>query len=140
MAAENGLRAELAQDLIVAGIAAAQRLGKPMVIAVCDAGGNLRSFHRMDNAPLMSSGIAQDKAYTAVGFGRPTHEWYDAIAADPALALGFVHTPRLVIFGGGFPLIADGVLLGGIGVSGGDTAEDMRCARDALSACGLRCS
>jgi uncharacterized protein GlcG (DUF336 family) len=131
------LSGETAQALIAAAIVAAREIETPVAIAVCDATGQLQSYHRMDGAPLMSAGIAQDKAYTAAGFGRPTHEWHPAIAGDAPLLHGFVHTPRLVIFGGGYPLRANGHLLGGIGVSGGETAQDMQCAEAAMEACGL---
>jgi uncharacterized protein GlcG (DUF336 family) len=131
------LSAAAAQRLIDAAITAATSLDTAMVIAICDVGGHLQAYHRMDGAPLMSCQIAQDKAYTAVGFGRPTHEWLAVIKADPALELGLVHRPRFVIYGGGYPIHQGADLIAGIGVSGGESAEDMQCARDALASCGL---
>nr|WP_308113420.1 heme-binding protein [Alicyclobacillus tolerans] len=44
-----------------------------------------------------------------------------------------VHTPRLTAFGGGFPIKIDGVLVGGIGVSGGHYTQDMMCAQAGLA-------
>lgn len=129
--------AEAAQRLIAAAVDAARAEGKAMVIAVVDGGGTLKAYHRMDGAPLLSVGIAQDKAYTAAGFGMPTHQWHDFIKDDPPLRDGIVHTPRLVVFGGGYPLFADGRLVGGIGLSGGHYTDDMRIAEAALAAAGF---
>ena len=96
----------------VAGAAADRRrcshaggLGKAFTIAVVDAAGVLKALERMDGAPLLSIQVAQDKAYTAVGFGMPTHTWHDFIKDDPPLADGATAgIDRLVIFGGGFPI------------------------------------
>lgn len=125
---------EAAKRLIAAAEKKAQELKKAMVIAVCDESGNLKAFSRMDGAPLLSVQIAQDKAYTAVGFGIATHQWYEFIKGDAPLLAGIVHTPRLVVFGGGYPITVDNQVVGGIGVSGGHYSEDMECAEAALKA------
>ena len=95
---------EAADILIAAGTEAAHEIKVPMVIAVVDESGVLKAFRRMDGAALLSVDIAKDKAYTAVAFGIPTHGWYDFIKNDPPLLHGITHTPRLVVFGGGYPL------------------------------------
>ncbi len=128
------LTAEAAKKLVAAAEKKASELKKPMVIAVCDESGNLKEFTRMDNAPLLSVQIAQDKAYTAISFGIATHEWFEFIKDDPPLLAGIVHTPRLVVFGGGYPVSIDGQVVGGIGVSGGHYSEDMQVAEAALKA------
>src|SRR6476469_6868906 len=84
--------------------AKAREMGAPMVIAVVDESGVLKAFSRMDGAPLLSVEVAQDKAYTAVAFGMPTHEWFNFIKEDPPLLHGITKTPRLVVFGGGYPI------------------------------------
>lgn len=123
-----------ADKLLDAAQAAAQEMGVPMVIAVVDESGVLKAFRRMDGAALLSVEIAQDKAYTAVSFGIPTHGWFDFIKNDPPLLHGIVKTPRLVVFGGGYPLTVDGQTVGGIGVSGGHYEQDMKVAEAALAA------
>ena len=128
------LTAEAAKKLVAAAEKKAEELKKPMVITVCDESGNLKEFTRMDNAPLLSVQIAQDKAYTAISFGIATHEWFEFIKDDPPLLAGIVHTPRLVVFGGGYPISIDGQVVGGIGVSGGHYSEDMQVAEAALKA------
>ena len=60
---------ELAHRMIAAAEAKASELGVPMNIAVVDESGVLKAFSRMDGAALLSVQIAQDKAYTAAGFG-----------------------------------------------------------------------
>ncbi len=128
---------ELAAKLVEGAVAKAREIGVPMCIAVTDPSGTLVQFLRMDGAQLLSVGIAQDKAYTAVSFSMATHEWYDFIKNDPPLLHGIVHTPRLVVFGGGYPVKVDGKLVGGIGVSGGHYSQDMEVAKAGLAAAGL---
>src|ERR1700676_478450 len=92
---------ELAHQVVAAAEAKAKAMGHPFVIAVCDESGVLKAFSRMDGAALLSVQIAQDKAYTAVGFGLPTHGWHDFIKDDAQLAAGApTGIDRLVIFGG----------------------------------------
>jgi uncharacterized protein GlcG (DUF336 family) len=120
--------------LIEAATAKAIEIGTPMVIAIVDEAGTLKAFRRMDGAPSLSVEIATNKAYTAVSFGIPTHGWFDFIKNDPPLLHGIVHTPRLVVFGGGYPISEDGHIIAGIGVSGGHYAQDMQVAEAALAA------
>ena len=110
----------------------AEELGIKINASIVDEGANLKAFIRMDEAALLSGEIAQNKAYTAAAFGKPTHEWYPMIQDEPALLTGIVHTNRLVVFGGGIPLFYNGVIVGGIGVSGGTADEDVQCATAGL--------
>ena len=66
----------------------------------------------------------------------PTHAWFEFIKNDPPLLHGITHTPRLVVFGGGFPITIKGEIVGAIGLSGGHYTQDMECARAALQAIG----
>lgn len=126
---------DAAHRMIAAAEAKATEIGVPVCIAIADTGGNVKAFSRMDGAPLPSSQVAQDKAYTAVGFGRPTHEWHDIIKDDAPLAAGALPgIKRLVIFGGGYPVQVDGAVVGAIGVSGGSYAEDQQVAEAGLAA------
>jgi uncharacterized protein GlcG (DUF336 family) len=135
--AKSSISTEAAGRLIAAAEAKAVELGKAFVIAVVDDGGVLKAFSRMDGAPLLSVQVAQDKAYTAVGFGMPTHGWHDFIKDDPPLADGAPSgIDRLVVFGGGYPLLAGDQLVGGIGVSGGHYSDDMQVAEAAVAAFG----
>ncbi|CAM3768613.1 GlcG/HbpS family heme-binding protein [Bordetella tumulicola] len=112
----------------------ARSLGLAMSIAVTDTAGHLKSFLRMDGASLISLQIAQDKAYTSSATGLPTHMWHEYIKEDAPLLHGIVHTPRFIVFGGGFPIKENGNVIGAIGLSGGHYSQDMECARAALAA------
>ncbi len=125
-----------AERAIDAAAKKAAEMGLKMCIAVTDESGDLKAFRRMDGAPKLSIQIAEDKAYTAVSFSMPTHAWYDFIKDDPPLLHGITHTPRLIVFGGGFPIVLEGEMVGGIGVSGAHYSQDMECARAALQAIG----
>jgi uncharacterized protein GlcG (DUF336 family) len=126
---------DLARRMIAAAEAKADEMGHPFVIAVVDESGVLKAFSRMDGAALLSVQVAQDKAYTAVGFGLPTHGWHDFIKDDPPLALGAPSgIDRLVVFGGDYPITTGDQVIGGIGVSGGHYSQDMEVAEAGLSA------
>jgi len=122
---------------IEAAIGHAESLGVRVNAAMCDAGGNLIAFLRMPAAPLHSITIAEDKAYTAAGFGIATGAWAALLGGDEHLRAGLMLRPRLVMLGGGLPLLRDGQCLGGIGVSGGSEAQDVLCASAGLAAIGF---
>lgn len=114
-----------AEQILAGSIAHAGALSVPVCVAVSDLSGQLLAFARMDGAPLLSVALAQDKAYTVTAFGGlPTHAWFDVIKDDPALLHGIVKADRLVIFGGGVPVLAGTALAGAVGVSGGSAEQD----------------
>ncbi|HEX4012210.1 MAG TPA: heme-binding protein [Solirubrobacteraceae bacterium] len=128
---------DLARRIIAAAEAKANEIGVPMVIAVCDESGVLKAFSRMNGAALLSVQIAQDKAYTAAGFGLPSGGWHDFIKDDPPLAAGAVGgIDRLVVFGGGFPISVGDRIVGAVGVSGGHYSQDVEVAEAGLGAVG----
>ena len=133
---KRSIDAKTAEQAIEAAAKKAAELGLRMCIAVTDEAGDLKAFRRMDGAPKLSTEIATNKAYTAASFGMSTHAWFDFIKNDPPLLHGITHTPRLVVFGGGFPIHLEGEIVGAIGLSGGHYTQDMECARAALAAIG----
>ncbi len=134
---KTSISTDLARRMIAAAEAKASEMGTPMVIAVCDESGVLKAFSRMDGAALLSVQIAQDKAYTAVGFGLPTDGWHEFIKDDPPLATGAVGgIDRLVVFGGGYPIKLGDTIVGAIGVSGGHYSQDMEVAQAGLAVVG----
>jgi uncharacterized protein GlcG (DUF336 family) len=120
--------------MLDAAIDMSKEMKKAMCIAITNEAGQLKAFHSMDGAPHLSIEISQNKAYTASAFGIATHTWWDFIKNDPPLLHSITHTPRLVTFGGGYPIMENGQLIGAIGVSGGHYSEDMEVARAALDA------
>lgn len=119
---------EAARRAVTACVERAKELGVEAAIAVVDQAGNLKAFARMDGAPLLSSRIAQDKAWTAAAFCLPTHQWWDLVKDEPPLLHGIVKTHRLIVFGGGVPLRSGDDVVGGIGVSGGSAEQDREIA------------
>jgi uncharacterized protein GlcG (DUF336 family) len=131
---KESISSDLAQRMIQAAEAKAHTLGGPFVIAIVDESGVLKAFLRMDGAPLFSVQVAQDKAYTAAGFGISTDAWFDLIKDDPPLAHGAAAgIERLIVFGGRYPIQINGHIVGGIGVSGGHYTQDMEVAQAALA-------
>ena len=108
----------------------ASLIGISMCIAIVDESGQLVAFERMDGGKVTSSIIAQDKAFTAAGARKATHE-YNAACQPGNLVFG-IHTAiggRLCVVGGGLPVTVDGEVVGGIGLSSGTPQQDMECAQ-----------
>jgi uncharacterized protein GlcG (DUF336 family) len=129
------------QSALVAAQAAMARADELKIgvhVAVVDRAGLELVYLRHNGAFLHSAQIARDKAYTAAGFGFPTSAWLDILEANPALRHGIPQRERLVVFGGGLPILAEGRCVGGIGVSGGPEAQDEACALAGLEAIGLQ--
>src|SRR5579872_1024556 len=109
---KSSITLEAAERMIQAAEAKSREMGKAMCIDVCDSDGTLKAFRRMDGAALLSVQIAQDKAYTAISFGGlATHEWHEFIKNDPPLLHGIIKTDRLIVFGGGYAIKADGAII-----------------------------
>lgn len=117
-----------AERAVRAAVERATELGVAVVVAVADAAGELKAYARMDGAPLLSVRIAQDKAWTAAAFGLPTDAWWGLVKDEPPLLHGIVKTDRLIIFAGGLPLVVEGRVVGGIGVSGASGEQDRAIA------------
>ncbi len=120
-----------AKRLIEAVEAEADRQGKKAVIAVCNAEGNPVAVHVMDGAFLVSYEVAVKKAYTSVAVKMPTIEL--AKLAQPGQTFyGLANLEKMVIFGGGVPLMENGRIIGGLGISGGTGEEDHALCEYAL--------
>jgi len=126
---------EAAQALLAQARRASAARGFAATIAITDAGGHLRAFERADAAPFLTSDVAINKAWTAASFGLATHQW-NQYMAEPAVA-PLAHHPRLMPVGGGVPIFYEGRLVGGIGISGGSSAQDHAAAEEALRNAGL---
>jgi uncharacterized protein GlcG (DUF336 family) len=127
----SGLTLQIARKMLKAGEKEALKQGVPMAMAISDSGGNLLAFERMDGTMLCSIQIAMDKAYTAVFGKQHTGDFAGAYKAGVLIPL-FFHE-RWITFPGGFPLTRQGVIFGGLGVSGG-VIEDLYVAQAALKA------
>ena len=124
---------ELARKMVDAAVAKAGELGVNENVAILDDGGNLKAFGRMDGAPILSTEIAQNKAYTAL-FGVSTQDFFNFIQRDPSLLAGIPTLSRVAAWGGGVPIKVDGEIVGAIGLSGAPAVQnDVDCARAALA-------
>ncbi len=115
----------LAKQLAERVEAQAREMGVNAVVAVSDAGGNLVLCECMDNSYYASRDIAINKAYTVVALKMSTAK-LASLAAPGGPLYGIQHTNggRIVIFGGGDPLVVNGNVIGGVGVSGGSAEQD----------------
>jgi glc operon protein GlcG len=100
--------------------------GKAAVIAVADAHGELIGLLRLDGAPLPSIVIATNKAWTAARERKPSRELGQA-ARDlvNGFDMAYYGDPRYIGWGGGVPVIIDGIVVGSVAVSGLPEQEDM---------------
>jgi uncharacterized protein GlcG (DUF336 family) len=126
---------QAATAMIGAATSRAETLGALVSVAVVDAGGNLIAFSRMDGAEIAGPSLAVDKAYTAVSHSISTQE-LGVLAAPGGELFGIQANGggRYVIFGGGIPIRDGGLIVGGIGVSGGAVEQDVACAEAGLAA------
>ena len=129
------ITSEETRSIISAAEEKAKEIGQPMNVAVVDAGTNLKTFHRMEDAWLGSIDIAINKAFTAASFKLSTQEL--AEMAQPGQPLFGIHTTnagRVVVFAGGIPLERDGEVVGAVGVSGGTVDQDQQVAEAGAAA------
>ena len=125
-----------AMTMIHGCLARAQEEGWNLHIAIIDNHGNLKAYHRMDDAQALSHDIAMAKARTAALSPRSTQQWGEMAFGNGVSAAAFV--PGLNYFTGGLPIMtAEGQHIGGIGVSGDTGANDAICAQAGIDAAGL---
>jgi uncharacterized protein GlcG (DUF336 family) len=119
---------EQAKKVVAAAEAEARKNNWNVVIAVLDSGGHLVLLQRLDNTQFASVEVAQQKAYSAVAFRRPTKVFQDGVAAGGE-GLRLLKLAGATPVEGGLPLIADGKLVGSIGVSGVTSQQDNQIAK-----------
>lgn len=133
--AQASIAGATATALIDAARAACDDIGIEVTIAVTDNAGHLKTFYRSDKAPFLTGEVAIDKAWTAASFGLATHVWSAIIGNSEVAQLA--HRPRLVAVGGGYPILVDGQVVGGLGISGGDARQDQQACEMALKTTGF---
>lgn len=120
----DSISREEARQVVDAALAEAERISVPMNVAVVDAGSNLLLFERQDSAWLGGGDVAVDKAFTARAFDMETGQLGQFTQpGGPAYGLHVSNGGRVMILAGGFPLVRDGVVVGGIGVCGGHAID-----------------
>jgi glc operon protein GlcG len=117
-----------AKRVMDGALAKARELNVRVSIAICDAGGRLFAFQRMEDSILASVFASQGKAFTAVIVGRPSGD-VPAPKDNPALVGVAAAAGGILIAGkGGFPLLRDGIVVGACGVAGATWDQDEMCA------------
>ncbi|WFZ30978.1 two-domain cob(I)yrinic acid a,c-diamide adenosyltransferase PduO [Citrobacter portucalensis] len=126
-------------QLTRAAVTRAEELQVPIVISIVDANGTQMVTWRMPDALLVSSELAPKKAWTAVAMKTATHKLTSAVQPGAALyGLESHMQGKVVTFGGGYALWREGLLLGGLGISGGSVEQDMDIAETAIAAINVR--
>ena len=106
-----------------------QKNGWNVAVAIVDNHGFLVYFERMDNTQTASMDIAVGKARAAATFRRPTRVFMEAInKGSPATAT----LPGVFASPGGLPIMVDGKVTGGVGVSGATGDQDEQCSKAGL--------
>jgi uncharacterized protein GlcG (DUF336 family) len=116
-----------ANRMVQAAVAKADELSVKVSIAVCDAGGNLLAFNRMQGASAVSATVAQGKAAASAGFGRAS----GTLQADSPVIQSVIATMggRMLPAQGAVPVLKDGEVVGAIGGSGATSQQDEECAQ-----------
>lgn len=130
----RSISARAAYQAVGAAMARAEADGLAIAACVVDAGGLPVAQVRMAGAPFHSNDIARDKAYTAMSFRLPTEALGAELSANPVLHDGIARRPGTILFGGGLPIVENGHVIGGIGVSGASEQRDRTIAQAGLSA------
>lgn len=106
---------------------------QPVAVVVVDTAGQVVASARAAGLNAVATGFAQRKALASVTFGAPTQALNEGFSQDPLLAAAFTGSSELSLLPGGFPLHADGVCIGGLGVSGGHYSQDHAIGEKALA-------
>ena len=135
--AYTSLTLEDAKQMLSAAEAKAASLGIPYCVAVVDAGGHLMAFLRQDDALIGSVDLAIDKATTARIFDKATSDLATlAQSGKPLFGIQESNAGKVVIFGGGVPVVLDETIVGAVGTSAGTVEQDIAVAEAAIAALG----
>jgi uncharacterized protein GlcG (DUF336 family) len=128
-----------ARHMVAAAIRKSEDIGVLETICVVDDGGYPLALERMDGARITGPQIAWNKAFTAAGHKRSTHLFNQmpngpALPGNEAFGIQWSFDGKFAIFVGGFPIVVDDEVVGGIGLSGGNGEQDTQCGVAALQA------
>jgi glc operon protein GlcG len=124
---------EQATKVIAGAEAEAKKNNWPVAIVVLDSGGHIVALHRLDNTQFGSVEVARQKAWSAVAYRRPSKAFQDVVAGGGA-GLRILGLEGASPIEGGLPLMADGKLVGAIGVSGVTGEQDSQIAAAGVAA------
>ena len=124
-----GLSLEEANRIAEGAVAKARELNIRISAAVCDAGGRLVAFQRMDNAIFASVYGSQGKAIASAAFGRPSGEMAERADQPTPRGVALAEGGHMIMGQGAVPIIRNGAVEGACGVGGGTAQQDEDCAR-----------
>jgi len=119
---------EAAKKAMAAAEAEALKNNWPMAIAILDSTGHIVMLHRLDNTQYGSIRVAEDKAHTALDFKRPSKVFEDLVAQG-GIGMRTLGLRGATPLEGGVPIIADGKIIGAVGVSGATAQQDGQVAK-----------
>ena len=119
---------EAAKKAMAAAEAEAVKNNWPMAIVILDSTGHIVMLHRLDNTQYGSIRVAQDKAQTALDFRRPSKVFEDLVAQG-GIGMRTLGLRGATPLEGGVPIIADGKIIGAVGVSGATAQQDGQVAK-----------
>ncbi len=122
-----------ANRMLEGAIAHAQGLNIKVNVAVCDAGGRLIAFSRMDGAIWAGVYGSQGKAVASAAFGRTSGELQDRADQPTPRGIAIAEGGHMIMGQGGVPVIKDGSVEGAVGVGGGTSQQDEDCANAGIS-------
>ena len=132
------LSVDAIQSLLNAALARAKELNVRVHISIYDASAQLAGFVSCDGASRIAVTTAHEKAFTAVSTGMTTQQWAAYVDSIPATEQKIIDSiGGYIAAKGGYPVIENGLVLGGIGVSGANQDIDADIAEAALKAIGL---
>jgi len=132
------LTLEEANRVIAAALNYAREHGYRVSVSVCDTFGYPIAHQRMDGALPLTPHYSIAKAVTSAGFGIPSEEESRAELPTLPIALAVGTGMPLSRLRGAIPLIQNGKVVGGIGVSGSPSREeDKDCVHHAVEAVGF---
>jgi glc operon protein GlcG len=118
-----------ANRIIQGAIAKAREIDIRISVAVCDAGGHLLAFQRMDNAIWAGAYGSQGKAVASAAFGRTSGELTERANHPTPRGISAASGDRMIMGQGAVPILRNGVIEGACGVGGGTAQQDEDCAR-----------
>ncbi len=122
-----------ANRIVEGAIAHAQELNIKINVAVCDAGGRLIAFNRMDGAIWGGVYGSQGKAVASAGFGRPSGELSERASSPTLSGIRDAEGGHMIMGQGGLPILRNGVVDGAVGVGGGTSQEDEDCSKAGIA-------
>jgi glc operon protein GlcG len=125
---------DVIEQMISATLLEANLLQVPITVSIVDLGGHLVAMQRMDGCSFFALDVSQKKAVTASQFKMPTHTLYELAQRVPGMEKALDKNSAILPIVGGFPVIVNEQVVGGLGISGGDADQDKAIGEKGIQA------